>query len=61
MRFLRPLEVRKNRGVSEPTLYRHIARGLLPKPVRISAGAGAVGWPDYEIAAIDAALIAGRS
>lgn len=34
-RFLRLPEVRKRVGLSTPTIYRHIAAGRFPRPVRI--------------------------
>jgi prophage regulatory protein len=46
-------------GVSRSTIYLHISQGLWPHPVRI--GLRAVGWPDSEVAAINAARIAGKS
>jgi prophage regulatory protein len=44
---------------SRSTIYLRIAQGLFTKPV--SLGARAVGWPAREVAAINAARIAGRS
>ena len=40
------------------TLYLRIAQGLWPKPVRL--GVRAVGWPAGEVAALNAARIAGQ-
>lgn len=57
--FIRPAQLAARRSISETTVYRDIARGLLPRPVRISSRA--VGFPADEIAALDAALIAGRT
>ena len=45
-------------GYSRSTLYLRIAQGLWPKPVRI--GVRAVGWPASEVAAMNAARIAGE-
>jgi prophage regulatory protein len=42
---------------SHATIYDRIKRGLFPRPVPI--GARSVGWPDYEVEAINAAHIAG--
>lgn len=42
---------------SHATIYNQIRDGLFPRPVRI--GTRAVGWPDYEVEAINAARIAG--
>ena len=41
------------------TIYLRIAQGLFTKPVKL--GARAVGWPAREVAAINAARIAGQS
>lgn len=44
---------------SRSTIYLRIAQGLFTRPV--SLGARAVGWPAREVAAINAARIAGKS
>ena len=44
---------------SETSLANSIKAGLLTKPVPI--GARAVGWPDYEVEAINAARVAGKT
>lgn len=44
---------------SHATIYSAIRRGLFPKPVPI--GDRSVGWPDYEVKAINAARIAGQN
>lgn len=44
---------------SETSLANSIKSGLLTKPVLI--GARAVGWPDYEVEAINAARVAGKN
>ena len=54
----RPRVLQAN-GQSRSTLYLRIAEGLWTKPVNI--GPRAVGWPASEVAAINAARIAGRS
>jgi len=46
-------------GHSRSTLYQRIADGLWTRPVAI--GLRAVGWPDFEVSALIAARIAGRS
>lgn len=46
-------------GYARSTLYLRMSQGLWPKPV--SLGARAVGWPAYEVDAINAARIAGKS
>lgn len=57
--ILRLPAVKSESGLSRSTIYLRIAQGLWPKPV--SLGARAVGWPSSEIAAINAARIAGKS
>lgn len=52
----RPL-VEQATGYSRSTLYSRMAEGLWPKPV--SLGARAVAWPAHEVAAMNAARIAG--
>lgn len=44
---------------SHATIYNAIKAGLFTKPVNISERS--VGWPDYEVQAINAARIAGQS
>ena len=44
---------------SHASIYNQIRAGLFTKPVPI--GTRSVGWPDYEVAAINAARIAGKS
>jgi prophage regulatory protein len=51
--------VRAQSGYSRSTIYLRISQGLWTKPV--SLGARAVGWPADEIAALNAARIAGKS
>jgi len=46
-------------GKTRSPFYADIARGLMTAPVKLSARA--VGWPEPEIAAINAARIAGLS
>jgi prophage regulatory protein len=57
--ILRLPAVKSASGLSRSSLYNRIAQGLWPKP--ISLGARAVGWPMSEVAAINAARIAGKS
>ena len=52
-------QVQAENGLSRSTLYLQIARGLFPRPIRL--GARAVGWPAREVAALNAARIAGKS
>lgn len=46
-------------GYSRSTLYLRMNQGLWPR--QISLGARAVGWPDHEVQAMNAARIAGKS
>ena len=57
--ILRLPTVKAESGYSRSTLYLRITQGLWPKPVHL--GPRAVGWPSDEVAAINAARIAGRS
>jgi len=57
--ILRLPAVKSESGLSRSTIYLRIAQGLWTKPV--SLGARAVGWPASEIAALNAARIAGQS
>lgn len=51
--------VKSESGLSRSTIYLRISQGLWTKP--ISLGARAVGWPSSEVAAINAARIAGKT
>jgi prophage regulatory protein len=57
--FLRIPVVLNRRGVSRSAHYADIKAGLFPSPVAI--GLRAVAHPDYEVDALNAATIAGRS
>ncbi len=57
--ILRIPAVKSESGLSRSTIYLRIAQGLWTKPV--SLGARAVGWPSGEVAAINAARIAGKT
>jgi prophage regulatory protein len=46
-------------GLSRSTIYLRIAQGVFTKPV--SLGGRAVGWPASEVAALNAARIAGKT
>lgn len=46
-------------GNPKSTLYLRVAQGLLTPPIKI--GARSAGWPSSEIAALNAARIAGKS
>ena len=57
--ILRLPAVTAETGTSRSTLYLRITQGLFTKPV--SLGPRAVGWPSSEVAAINAARLAGKS
>ena len=57
--ILRLPTVRAETGLARSTIYLRIEQGLWPKPV--SLGPRAVGWPSSEVAAINAARIAGKT
>jgi prophage regulatory protein len=57
--ILRRKQVEAETGYSRSTIYLRISQGLFIKPV--SLGARAVGFPAGEVAALNAARIAGRS
>jgi prophage regulatory protein len=57
--ILRIPAVKSESGLSRSTIYLRIAQGLWTKPV--SLGERAVGWPSEEVAAINAARIAGKT
>lgn len=57
--ILRRRVVEAESGYSRSTIYLRITQGLWPRP--ISLGARAVGWPASEVAALNAARIAGLS
>ena len=57
--ILRIAAVIQESGLSNSTLYSRISDGLWTKP--ISLGGRSVGWPEYEVARLNAARIAGKS
>jgi len=57
--ILRMPDTRSQSGYSRSTIYLRIAQGLWTK--QISLGPRAVGWPSSEVAALNAARIAGKS
>ena len=57
--ILRLPAVKSESGLSRSTLYLPISQGLWTKPV--SLGGRAVGWPASEVAALNAARIAGKT
>ena len=57
--ILRGSAVERETGDPRSTRYERIDKGLFPKPVKL--GPRSVGWPASEVAAINAARIAGKS
>jgi len=57
--ILRLPDVKSESGLSRSTIYLRIVQGLWTKPVPL--GARAVGWPSEEVAALNAARIAGKT
>jgi prophage regulatory protein len=58
--FIRlPELLAKRGGISSSTAYRHIAAGVLPPAVKL--GPNTAAWLEHEIAAIDAARVAGAT
>jgi prophage regulatory protein len=58
-KILRLPAVKSESGLSRSTIYLRISEGLWTKPV--SLGPRAVGWPSDEVAALNAARIAGKT
>lgn len=57
--ILRLPTVKADSGYSRSTIYLRIEQRLWTKPVKL--GARSVGWPANEVAALNAARIAGKS
>jgi len=57
--ILRLPAVKAETGYARSTIYLRISQGLCPRPV--SLGPRSVGWPASEVAAINAARIAGKT
>ena len=51
--------VKTESGYSRSTIYLRISQGLWTK--QVSLGPRCVGWPAYEVAALNAARIAGKT
>ena len=56
--LLRMPRLKDSTGLARPTIYRDIARGLFPRPVKIGAASA---WPEDEVQAIMNARIAGKT
>ncbi|CAD7044759.1 AlpA family phage regulatory protein [Pseudorhizobium endolithicum] len=48
--IIRKPEVKRLTGYADSTLYKHIAAGRFPKPIKLSPGGRASGWFADEIA-----------
>ena len=57
--ILRLPAIKAGAGMSRSTLYLRIKAGLWTRPVKL--GPRAVGWPESEFAALNAARIAGKT
>lgn len=57
--FLRLRRVLDTRGIEKSQQYLDIKNGLFTPPIKL--GAQAVGWPGREVAALNAARVAGKS
>jgi prophage regulatory protein len=57
--ILRRPQVQLESGLSRSTLYKRVVDGLWPQPVKL--GPRMVGWPAREVAALNAARIAGST
>jgi len=57
--MLKLAEVKRCTGYARSTLYDHAQKGLFPRPVKMGDSASA--WPDYEVKAVIAARMAGKS
>lgn len=57
--ILRMPRIQEIRGRSRSSHLRDIKQGLYTTPVRL--GPQAVGWPESEVAALNSAVIAGKS
>jgi prophage regulatory protein len=57
--LLRLRDVCKRTGVGRSTLYVHMQRGLMPRPIKVAERVGAL--PDYEVDEIVAARIRGAT
>lgn len=57
--ILRLPQVKSRSGYSRSTIYLRIAQGLWTTPIKL--GTRCVGWPENEVAALNAARIAGKS
>ena len=57
--ILRLPDVKNESGYSRSTIYLRITQGLWTK--QVSLGPRCVGWPAHEVAALNAARIAGKT
>ncbi|MET0015015.1 MAG: AlpA family phage regulatory protein [Sedimenticola sp.] len=59
IRFIRLPEVKELTSFSRSVVYASIEKGTLTPPIKVGRRANA--WPEYEIQAINAARVAGKS
>ncbi len=57
--ILRLPQVKSRSGYSRSTIYLRIGQGLWTTPIKL--GVRCVGWPENEVAALNAARISGKS
>ncbi len=50
-KILRRPAVEATTGLSRSTIYQHMQAGTFPKPIRLGAKLGAVGWLESEVVA----------
>ena len=48
-KLLKAHEAAERLRISEPTFFRHVAKGILPKPLKLGASSR---WPESEITAV---------
>lgn len=59
LQILRLPDIKRLSGLSRSSIYNGIAAGTFPKQVRL--GPRAVGWPESDISALNAARVRGAS
>jgi len=57
--YLRRRRVEQETGLSRSSIYRYVAIGLWPRPVRV--GVRSVAWPAADVAEMNAARLAGHT
>lgn len=59
LNLLRQPVVSQVTGMARPTLYEAMAEGLFPRPIKL--GPKFAAWPEFEVRAVIAARIQGKS